>query len=232
MNFLSICRRVVQESGTISGDTTPSTTAGQAGRLLKVVNWTATAWQQIQNLHDDWLWMRGEFSGQLTANTARYTGASWGLTRWGQWLNDNGCDITLFANALGVADERKLRFIEWSEYRRLYTRGVQTPGRPINYSISPVGEFCFGPTPDQAYTCNGEYQKNAQVLALDADIPELPDASLHTVIVWKSLLLLSQFDEGAWPTSVATVRCQDDLRSMQKYRPKITVGFGQGASIA
>lgn len=231
MNFLQLCQRVASESGTVSGDATPSTTARQGGRLLKIVTWTATAWQQIQNLHDDWLWMRAEFTGNLTAGAARYTGASFNLTRWGRWIIEPET-MTLYAAAQGPADEREICFMEWQEWRQRYTRGVQTPGRPRHYTVSPAGELCFGPTPDQAYVAKGEYQKNAQTLAADTDIPELPDDSLHTVIVWKALILLGQYDEGQWPTGIATVRCQDDLRSMQKYRPKPKIGYGQGASIA
>jgi len=52
MNYLQLCQDTVRESGTISGDATPSTVTGQSGRLLKVVTWVAKAWQQIQNLHD------------------------------------------------------------------------------------------------------------------------------------------------------------------------------------
>jgi len=86
--------------------------------------------------------------------------------------------------------------------------------------------------PDQTYTLRGEFQNGAQLLAVDTDIPELPDTNLHSVIVWKGLLLLSQFDEGQWPTGIAQIRCQDDLTSMQKYRPNIHIGWGSGATIA
>lgn len=232
MNFLQLCQRTVQESGTISGDATPSTTAGQSGRLLKVVNWTATAWKDIQNLHDDWKWMRAEFGpAPVTAGNQRYTAQSWQINRFSLWITAKET-VTLYATAIGPADERDIEFMPWEEFRRRYTRGVQVPGRPRHYSISPADEFCFGPIPDQAYMVKGEYQKNAQMLALDTDIPELPDPMLHTVIVWKSLLLLSQFDEGSWPSAIATVRCQDDLLSMKKYRPKVFVNYGGGASIA
>lgn len=231
MNYLQIAQMTARESGTISGDATPSSVTGQSGRLLKVVNWTATAWQQVQNLREDWLWMRDVFQGPVTANTARYTSASWGLTRWGKWWTDDH-SVTLYATAIGPADEGELRFMPWAEYRRFYDRGVPTPMRPRHYSISPIGQFCFGPVPDQAYVARGEYQKNAQLLAANTDIPELPDSALHSVIAWKALILLSQYDEGAWPTEVATVRCQDDLRAMQKYVPKPFVDFGGGASIA
>lgn len=231
MNYLQLCQRVASESGTVSGDATPSAVAGQSGRLLKIVNWTATAWQQIQNLHDDWLWMRAEWTGNITGGTSKYTAAGWSLNRWGSWITKAEV-VTMFDPALGPVDETCLTPIAWEDYRKRYGRGVQIPGRPREYSISPVGEFCVGPIPDKSYVAKGEMWKNAQTLAADADIPELPDTSLHTVIVWKALLLLAQYDEGNWPTQVAAVRCIDDLRAMLKYRPKPFVDFGGGCSIA
>lgn len=230
MNYLQLCQDVVRESGTVSGDTTPTTTTGQSGRLLKVVNWVAKAWQEIQNLHDDWLWMRAEFTGAITVGTVRYTDTLFALTRWNRWITDNHT-VTLYKTSLGVSDEGEITYIDWATWRIRYGRGTQTPGRPIAYTVSPLGELCIGPTPDVAYVIRGEYQKSAQTLAANADIPELPDTTLHTVIVWKALLLLAQFDEGQWPTGVAQVRCVDDLISMKKYRPKVKIDFA-GSSIA
>lgn len=232
MNFLQLCQDTVRESGTISGDTTPTTTVGQSGRLLKVVNWVIKAWQDIQNLHDDWLWMRDEFSGPIVQGTARYLyTAMTGIARWSRWLSCEDTDFTIYKTALGVSDETVLTEITWAQWRARYGRGTQTQNRPVEYAISPAGEICLGPVPNAAYTMRGEYQKSAQVLAADADIPELPDTSLHKVIVWKALLLLAQFDDGSWPTGVATVRCQDDLVSMKKYRPVVSISFA-GSKIA
>lgn len=232
MNYLQLCQDVVRESGTISGDTTPTTTVGQSGRLLKVVNWVVKAWQEIQNLHDDWIWMRAEFSGPIIQGTTRYLYTTMtGITRWSRWLTGEDTDFMIYKTSLGVSDETLLTEISWPVWRARYGRGTQVQRRPIEYAISPLGEICLGPVPDAAYTLRGEYQLSAQTLSANADIPELPDTSLHTVIVWKALLLLAQFDEGNWPTGVAQVRCQDDLRSMQKYRPKIKVDYAT-ASIA
>jgi hypothetical protein len=227
MNYLQLCQDTVRESGTISGDATPATVTGQSGRLLKVVNWVAKAWQEIQNLHDDWLWMRAEFTGAVVAGSAKYTSASWAITRWSRWISttpDDPAVMSIYLTSAGVADERQLREIEWPIWRQRYGFGLQVNRRPSEYAISPQGEFCLGPIPDAAYTVRGEYQMSAQTLAANADIPELPDTTLHTVIVWKALLLLAQFDEGQWPTGVAQLRCQDDLQSMKKYRPKIRFG--------
>jgi len=140
--------------------------------------------------------------------------------------------MSIYLTALGVSDERPLVEIDWPTWRKRYGFGLQVNRRPIEYAISPQGEFCLGPVPDAPYTVRGEHQMSAQTLAANADLPELPDATLHTVIVWKALLLLAQFDEGQWPTGVAQVRCQDDLQSMKKYRPKVIIGFGSGVTIA
>lgn len=224
MNYLQLCQRTVRESGTISGDVTPAKVTEQSGRLLKVVQWVAEAWRQVQNLHDDWCFMRGEFAGAVTDGAPRYTAASFNIARFSRWITDPR-SVTIYETARGKADESELRFMPWSDYRINFDRGVQQKNRPRVYSISPAGEFCLGPVPNAGFTVRGEYQKSAQNLAANDDVPELPDASLHTVIVWKALLLLAQYDEGQWPTGVAVVRCQDDLRSMQKYRPRLEIGM-------
>jgi hypothetical protein len=231
MNYLQLCQDTARESGTISGDTTPSTVTGQSGRLLKVVNWVSKAWTAVQNLHDDWLWMRAEFTGTIGMGSTRFTAASFNLARWSRWITDD-CSMTLYKTSLGVVDEGVITFIAWQAWRTRYGRGLQVPNRPKEYSISPMGELCVGPVPDAPYTIRGEYQKSAQVLVANTDVPELPDTALHTVITWKALLLLAQFDEGQWPTGVAQVRLMDDLMSMKKYRPTVSIDFAGGSSIA
>ena len=196
MNFLALCQRVASESGTING-TLPTAVTSQTGRLLKVVNWTAEAWNQIQGEHTTWKWMRAEFSGAVLTNTVRYTPASFNLTRHRAWITDEAHDagaITVYATATGVSDETVLVRADWEDFRAMYLRGSQTAARPIEYAVSPAGELCFGPKPDAAYTAQGEYYKSAQTLSANSDTPECPEEH-HMTIVWRALKLLKIHDE-------------------------------------
>jgi|TARA_Y100000310_G_scaffold51684_1_gene47605 hypothetical protein len=191
--FLEICQKVARESGTISG-ALPTAVTGQTGRLLKIVNWVADAWDEIQNDQSTWLWMRKEFSDVTVADTFKYSASDWSLTNFSRWVIDP-LSVTMYLTATGVSDEGELKFITWEEWRIKYGRGTQDSGRPIEYTITPAEEFAVGPKPDAVYTINGEYFEDNETLAADGDTPNCP-ARFHNVIVWKALMKLAGSDEG------------------------------------
>jgi hypothetical protein len=224
--FLQLCQSVARDSGTVSG-TQPTTVTGQTGRLGKIVQFTVQAWTSIQNARGSWLWMRDEFpaTALTVAGTARYTGASWNITDLGEWITEKH-GATIYAQAIGVADECEIAFVDWLTWRRFYDRGAQTNNRPTCYTISPAGEFCLGPAPDAVYVVGGEYRQTAQILAANADTPNLP-SRFHDIIKWRALMLLAEFDEA--PTAMATAgsnytRMLGDLERDQL--PRITIGGG------
>lgn len=220
--FLELAQMVARESGTVSG-TLPSSVANQSGRLGKIVFWTAEAWRQIQNRRNAWLWMRGEFSGATTAGAARYTNASWNLTRWAKWITEPDT-VTLYKQSEGVADETPLLFMPWQLYRRTYGRGAQEQNRPRHYAISPAGEFCLGPKPDDTYVVRGEYRKSPQELTANGDIPEMP-ARFHDVIAWYALLLLAEHDEAELHIAVAMRRFRELMSDLERDQlPEIRIG--------
>ena len=90
-------------------------------------------------------------------------------------------------------DDGELVQIDWQQWRRDDGRG-QEGGRPLVYAVAPDGSLCFGPVPDAAYAVSGEYWRGVQTLALDADVPDMPE-DYHMAIVWKGLMLLGAHDE-------------------------------------
>jgi len=227
--FLQLCQMVARESGTING-VNPPTVVGQNGRLLKVVSWTRDAWERIQNERADWLWMRKEFTGaETTAGAARYTGASWNLPRLGRWITDRGAylPVTAYLKSAGRIDEAVVRHIGYDQWRTSYGRGVQEQGRPVHYAISPTNEMCLGPVPDDTYVISGEYQKNAQTLAGNDDVPELP-GDLHDIIAWRAVTLLDGHDEA--PQHLATAYSEFQRLWEVLIRTQLpTIGAGGGA---
>ena len=81
MNFLELCRRTVEKCG-ISGSLT--STSGQIGEMLRVVNWVNEAWHDIQLSQSNWDWMRYEFSFQTIAGQQEYTTAQANATLFRQ----------------------------------------------------------------------------------------------------------------------------------------------------
>ena len=199
--FIQLCQKTARESQTVSG-TYPTSVSDQTGWLLQIVKAVVDAWENIQNKHPDWRWMRADFEGDTISGTARYTAAGWSLTRFAEWITEPDV-ITIYKDSTGVSDEGPLTFKPWQEWQRLYDRGTQTANRPVHWSISPTNEFCLGPKPDAVYTVRGPYRKGNQTLANNTDEPEGP-GRFHNAIVYEALEILAGFDET--PAAVVTAR--------------------------
>lgn len=209
MTFLEISNQVAFLSGTFPSLTAISTVSGQSGRKAQVVNWVNVAWQRIQSVRSDWLWMRDDFLGDILTPTATYTPADFSITRFERWVFDAkrfDSGFSLYRASLGVSDEQPLQFMPWESFRRAYLRGPQTAARPGFFTVEPgTGSLILGPAPDYDYELSGEYQKSPQVLSASSDTPECPSAH-HWAIVWYALCLLAENDEAttqypAWQAS-------------------------------
>jgi len=197
MNFLEIARRTRRESSaTASASDAPVTVVGQTGQLKQIVDWCSEAYHKIQRSSNDWRWLRSRFSLQTVASTDTYAygdatdvAAAAAITRFRQWLpftEDGLSNVSCYLTSTGVAGERYLTPMSWPDFRARYKFGAQSDGQPINFTISPANELMLGPKPDAIYTVLGEYQKSNQILALDADTPEMPE-DYHMLIVWYAL---------------------------------------------
>jgi hypothetical protein len=227
--FLELCQDVARESGTVSGSQ-PSSVAGQTGRLAKVVNWTAQAWTLIQNRRNGWRWMRKEFTGDTIASTARYTAASFNITDLARWHVDNAATgelpVSIYRQSTGAADEGSIVYVSWPVWRARYGRGAQVTNRPVEYTISPSGELCLGPVPDDAYVINGEYWKTPQVLSANADVPECPER-FHDIIVYRALMLLAGHDEASTTYAEAMANYTQMLADLERDQfEQVSLGGG------
>lgn len=196
MNFLQLCKKTAQESGTIAGLPSFTTTANATGRIAKLVGWVSDAWLNIQNERNDWLFRNDTFSHALNIGVSEYTPASFNLSL-SQWLPDT-CSrqtMSLYDPAIGQADEGGICQIPWDRYRAMYDRGVTAPNRPQYWAVKPNGNLLVGPAPDKAYVLRGEYRTTAQILAADTDTPNIPE-EYHGVIVGEALRLMADSDES------------------------------------
>lgn len=224
--FLQLVQDLARESGTLAGASSLTTLSGASNRANQLVYWTNRAWEDIQQQRN-WNWMRGEFSSTLTINTLRYTAASFSLSRFRNWITDTRFyqPLTIYDTTIGQSDEGPLRFIEWDRWRDMYDRGSHDSNRPVDYSVSPARELCFGPKPDKAYAVRGEYWKSQQSLSVDADEPECP-AEHHQAIVYRAWMLMGESDESPATIQVATPEfrrrfarlCEDQLPDMGTMR--------------
>lgn len=213
--FLELCGKVAEQSGAIGN--APSAVTGQTGRQLKCVNWVKDAWLQIQLDRPDWLFMRNDFpAAALVIGTRRYTGASLGITTLASWVTDYADHGAVSIYASGDQDqESRLTQLSYEGWRQRYDFGTHDQGKPIHYAVSPSNELLVGPTPDAAYVIRGEYWRTPQTLAVNADIPIMPDR-FHDAIMWRAIMLLCSHDE-AWPAhQAAESRYKPILRNMER----------------
>lgn len=195
MTFLQLVQRVRSECG-IAG-TAPTTVVGQSGELLRLVNWTNTAYHDIQMARPDWKWMRTSKSFNTTAHKQSYhpsnTAPDMAMTDFSHW-RDN-VDGWIYLTSSGKSSEAYLPQIDYDAMRDLYLMGSGPTdyGRPAYFAVSPADKsIVLGPNPDGIYTITIEYYKAPQDLSLDADVPTLP-SEFHMMIVYRAMQKYGMF---------------------------------------
>ena len=197
MNFLATCQRAARECG-VSGSG-PSTVVNQTGELGRIVNWCATANQDIEAAHADWMFLRLTMTPFVTvAGQPIYpfgTGAGTvGILAdsFGKWARDT---FRCFPTATGNTAEMPMEYWEYEQWRDAYQFGANrlVRTRPAVITITPEQFIGLGPYPDVGYTITGDYYRAPILLALDADIPSLP-VQFHMLIVYKAMMFYGQYE--------------------------------------
>lgn len=200
--YLELVRRVASDSGTGADFADTATTlVGLTGRARKFKDWTARAWERIQTMRPDWLWMRERFTGTLVVGQRSYDGVV--LTadlRFGAFDTARGVRedrFSLYDPAIGQNEEAPIRWVPYEAFSRAYEigSGSTEQGRPTRFTIMPGGILALHPIPDAAYVLRGAYVKSPQILVDDGDVPEMP-AQFHDLIVYEALTLLAGTDEA------------------------------------
>lgn len=168
----------------------PTTTINQSGQLKKLVDWTDQAWIEIQNLHDNWMFLRKQFSFDTVADVGEYTpsgsaGTGAALTDHRLWHKDTlRCQRT----SLTVADQQWLVEWDYPTFRNTYRFNLQAAGRPVVFAERYADRaLMFGSVPDDAYTITGEYQATPVEFSANDDEPAIR-SGLHMIIVYKAML--------------------------------------------
>ncbi|MBT9174194.1 MAG: hypothetical protein DDT21_02605 [Syntrophomonadaceae bacterium] len=176
MNFLQLCVRLRQEVG--AAGTGPSSVTGQIGENKRLVDWIATADEDIQRLRNEWLFMRAGFRVNTVTDQAAYaptectdTASGLLITRFRNWVKDS---FRIHLAAAGVRSETELSFIGYDDWYRLYNFGAQPASFPSQFTILHNQSFSLGPRPNAVYVVSGEYQRAATTLVNNNDIPAYP----------------------------------------------------------
>lgn len=199
MNFLQLVQRLSSEVG-VAGPG-PSAVTGLTGNSKRLVDWTASAWLEIQGLHNTWNWMRYKFAWETVAGTGDYlpsaltnTLTSQPMTDLRYWYKDT---FRCQKKSIGIQDEQWLVEWEYNVFRNTYRFNVQVNGRPVVFGENPKGRaIMLGQIPDDVYIITGEYQKKASSLVNSTDIPDMPE-EYHMLIVYKAMQSYGYFEAAS-----------------------------------
>lgn len=187
--YLQLCSQL-RQSATDSG-TGPTAVTGNTGELARFVTWIADYYTELQQEREDWLFLRKSFTVNTVSGTGEYaytsctdTATSLAIARFSGWYERT---FKAYLSSDGVGSESPLRWMEWEDFRRVYRYGTQTNGQPIHVSRDPTLKFTLGPKPNAVYVVSGDYNKGPQILAADADEPEMP-SRFHKLIVYGALI--------------------------------------------
>jgi hypothetical protein len=221
LNFLQICQRVKQECG-VSG--TLSTVVSQSGELKRIVDWAATAYDDICASRNDWKFLRSAFTFTTTSGDDEYEitdtfdtrgrgGTNIGFQRW--WEQT----FRIYRQSAGVSQQTFLPYWEWVDFRDYWLLASQQNGAPQCFTIRPDDDcLLLGPKPDAAYVVTGEFQITAPILTQNTEEPLIPP-QYHMAIVWRAVQSYAAYEETAAKYATAEreyKRIMDGLESIQR----------------
>jgi hypothetical protein len=224
MTFLELVQRTRRECG-ISGDG-PVTTVDQVREMKRLVDWVSQAWVDIQNARSDWEFMWESFTFPTVAGQREYTAAGLGLTSFKKWRHDS---FRLYLQSAGAATETFLDYFQsFANFRNYYLVGSQqlVRARPLDITVTPERKLWLGPVPNDIYIVSGEYYRKAQVLADDADVPDI-DEDYHMLIVYGAMKKYGMFEVANEQITAAREESATLAnRMLLEYTPNIELGGG------
>lgn len=239
-SFLKICQDVARECGIAGGSDLvprPVSVVNQMGELSRVVNWVADAYTEIQNSRN-WRWLRKDFTFDTVDGTDTYpfsavtdVDTSAAITRFKAWrLNDRNNPPKLYLTSAGLGAQVFISWSKWDAFEHLYKTGslqLQT-SQPVHITVNTKDEIVLGVTPNDVYTVTGSYFRSAQILALDSDIPEMPE-DFHSLIKYQAMEYYGLYESAPEILS----RAQNGMhRIMSQLKRNQEVAFRIGGPLA
>ena len=195
MNFLELVQRLHSDVGETG--TAPSTVTGQTGMALRLVNWTKKAYEDVQEVHESWLFRRDDFDFPTIATQPTYTPAAVSIDDLANWVYDPDQNalsgITCYS---AVTDEQHLVYMPWDDFKRAYYFGAHrsVSHRPTVFTIKPDMSIQLWAIPDAVYTITGEYIKQPVAFVNNADTPVFTQQ--HMIIVFRAMMYYGHY-QGA-----------------------------------
>jgi hypothetical protein len=223
MTFLELCQSLALEAGISGGIASAS---GQVGEAQRVVRWVARAYRYIQNLHQDWKFLRCDVEFPVSPDTgSKYNAAAAGVdpAEFGSW-----CFLDkwrAYRTESGYADEQELDYVDYDDFRRTYMLGNSRlqPGRPQVVTVAPDQSLIVWPTPGDSYTIVGEQYRAPAIMKADTDTPIFA-ARFHDAIMYRALFYYGEFEGDGTVMATAQTELDRELAPMESlYLPSITM---------
>lgn len=189
LTFVQLASRLRQECG--GAGTGPTSVTSQVGESKRIVDWIATADEDVQRKHNQWKFMVGSFSLNTVADDGSYAASDCvtPVTDLRDWRTKT---LKIYLLATGVSDESRLHYMEYDDWYDIYGTGSQTSGRPLYFAIGNDMSIKLGPAPSAVYRIAGEYQKSVTTLAANSDTPVYP-SEFHMLPVYAGMMDYGRF---------------------------------------
>jgi hypothetical protein len=200
-SFLQLTQDLFREVG--AAGSAPTTTVGQTGEALRLVNWIHDADLDIQNLWVDWKFLRVTLTAYLTA------GGNTGInTTQGGSISAQPADLaewdfrTFQIFPQGSTTPQDMGVFEWQQVR-WDVFDLTDQAQPWRVIIMPDNTLRWDLTPDQSYQVQMEYRKQPYDLKNDADVSIIPARFANRLIVEWARLKYGLFENAAEQVTAA-----------------------------
>jgi len=212
MNYLQLSRELAKLAA-ISGE--PSAVTNQTGEHKRIVEWIQQAWDEIQALHDDWLFLWAE-----KPQEALFVGQS---------IYDKPVDCNVIIdNSFRVIDNGNataVSYLPFDQFRTLYPKGNTVTGKPQQYTVRPDDRIEVHPIPDKAYLYDFDYFKKGMQLLNNTDVPAMPEKH-HMAIVYLALRYYAEYEEDVNVLASADIEYNKRLTLMvNDLLPDVTISW-------
>lgn len=185
--FLQLVQELVTElgiGGANQGATVPSTVTGQVGQLWNAQNWIIKANNNLQLMHTDWEFLAVEYSESLSIGSTSVPthGGSEVVKMWDRgafWIDRT------------TSRAAPLVWQDWEVFRRNTLPGdavVVVDTKPTLISkVRSSGVLILDSPVDRSYQLTGEFYKVPKLLAVDADVSDIP-VEYHRLIICEAAI--------------------------------------------
>lgn len=190
--FLQICQDVRRECA--GNGTGPSAVTGQIGEYERIVNWVIQADREIQQKHNEWRFMVGDFTIDTVASTGSYLPSAF-VTPVTDLRCYKNSTLKIYLSSAGVSSERKLYYLDYDSWYRMYNTATQSDSAPIHFTVDDNLALLIAPKPNAVYRITGKYQKSITALAANSDTPTYP-SEFHMLPVYLAMTKYARYTGG------------------------------------